>query len=201
MMALYRLFVAALLLRSANIDGYSKSHDYPKKILAYLLTLNYWRHHDMPVWKLMENNVCLFNEELGEMYYSILSRCVLGDNIKSNFDHMNKIFKLLPVYRSIREEMFQDNNNKQSITWHHKIPIDSQDVNATVFFYNRLIRYIVEGKHKSYPVGKDYISQAACNANSNKNFVPLIFTKTIVDSIIPMVISVKKTIEGTLLNE
>ena len=199
--ALYRLFVAAYMLRAVIIDGYSKSHDYPKKMLAYLLTLNYWRHHDMPIWKLMENNICLFNEELGEMYYSILSRCVLGDNIKSNFDHMNKIFKLLPVYRSIREEMFQDNNNKDSITWHHKVPVDSQDVTATIFFFNRLIRHIVEGKHRSYPVGKEYISQNVCSANATRTFVPLIFSKAVVDDITPLVASVKSTIAGTFMND
>ena len=189
------------MLRSVTIPGYSRNHDYPKKIMTYLLTLNYWRHNDMPIWKMMEHNICILNEELGELYYSILSRCVLGDNIKCNFDHMNKIYKLLPIYRDIREEMFVDNNNKDSITWHHQIPVDAPDVTATAFFFNRLIRYIVEGKHRSYDVEKEYKSQIDCTMKATKSYIPLVYNTMIIDEMNPLITTIKTNITTNFLKD
>ena len=79
-MALYRLFLVSYMLKNVKFAGYGTPHDYPKMMLCHILIMSYWLSSELPVWNVMENNMCVFNEELGETYYSVLSRCVLGDN-------------------------------------------------------------------------------------------------------------------------
>ena len=135
-MALYRLFLVSYMLRNIKIPGMGTPHDYPKMMLCQILMMVYWLSCGLPVWKVMEHNICVFNEEMGETYYSILARCVLGDNIKSDFDHMNKIFSLLPLYKNVKDDISNDSNNKPfSHTWHHNVPVDAEEVTATVTFF------------------------------------------------------------------
>ena len=43
----------------------------------------------------------LFNEEIGEMSFAQLSRCVLGDTAKAKFQHMHTQYKLTNLFTSI----------------------------------------------------------------------------------------------------
>ena len=50
----------------------------------------------------------MFNEEVGEHSFSMLSRIVLGDTIKCSFSHMNKLYALANAYRTNIEDMTSD---------------------------------------------------------------------------------------------
>ena len=50
----------------------------------------------------------MFNEEVGEHSFSILSRIVLADTIKCSFSHMNKLYALVNAYRANIEDMTSD---------------------------------------------------------------------------------------------
>ena len=175
-MALYRLFLVSYMLRNIKIPGMGTPHDYPKMMLCQILMMVYWLSCGLPVWKVMEHNICVFNEEMGETYYSILARCVLGDNIKSDFDHMNKIFSLLPLYKNVKDDISNDVNNKAfSHTWHHNIPVDAEEVTATVFFFKRLINDVVDGKYRSYAYSDKYPTIGTCIATRTTGYVPLVY--------------------------
>jgi hypothetical protein len=60
------------------------------------------------VHKMLKASIGMLSEESGENSFSLLSRSVLGDNHKSNFDHMNKLFALLPVYRQVCKDLSVD---------------------------------------------------------------------------------------------
>ena len=175
-MALYRLFLVSYMLRSVKIPGLGTPHDYPKMMLCHILMMAYWLSAELPVWNVMENNMCVFNEELGETYYSVLSRCVLGDNIKSDFDHMNKMFSLLPLYKNVKDDISGDTQNKKfSHSWHHNVSSESDEVSATLFFFKRLINDVVDSKYKSYEFTDKYASIGACIATRTTDYVPLVY--------------------------
>jgi hypothetical protein len=140
MMALYRLFLAGTMLRNVKVRGTRKAHDYPKMQLTNILILEYWRSIDHVAWKIIIRNMSMVNEELGEMTFSVLSRCVLGDTLKSQFEHLSKMYTLLPVYREVKNDIRDDNGVASTISWRYNVNPDGEEVNAVTFFFNQLIR-------------------------------------------------------------
>lgn len=174
--ALYRLFLVSYMLRNVKIEGMGLPHDYPKMMLCQMLAMSYWSEWDLPVWRLMLHFLSVFNEEMGEAYYSVLSRCVLGDNIKSDFDHMNKIFTLLPLYKQIKDDLSADVDTKKfSLTWHHNVKVDAEEITATSFFFNRVINQIVNGTYRSYAYTTQYSTVGPCLATRTTEYVPLVY--------------------------
>ena len=51
---------------------------YPKAIMMKLLLLVHQRQFDLPTWRMFVTSPAVFNEEIGEMSFAQLSRCVLG---------------------------------------------------------------------------------------------------------------------------
>ena len=147
---LYRLFIASSMLYNVNVPGRRSAHNYPKMQLSYLLILQYWKSIDHCTYKMMLNNMGIFNEELGEIGFSILARASLGDHIKDDFDHMSKLYKLMPVYRDLKREVLRDNNIATSLSWRHKIDIGGDEVMTCGLFFKKIIRQIVAGTYRSY---------------------------------------------------
>jgi hypothetical protein len=200
MEALYLLFAASYMLRNVKVQGLTKSHDYPKMQLSEMMMLEYWRSSGHVIWDMMEGNMSMFNEEFGEIFFGILSRCVLGDHIKSSFEHMNDIYKLLPVYRAIRDEIMKDHDNsKHSLNWHHKIPVDSDEVAATALFFKGMIRRIYANTFESYEVNAGSYKYPAVLKGMNKYNVPVVFNPNVADELAPLFANIKHTLRGHFL--
>lgn len=114
------------------------------------MVLQYWIKNDHCAFQMMKSNMGIYNEEAGEMSFAILSRYVLGDSVKDNFDHMNKVFALLPVFRDIKNDVQTDNNIRSSLSWRHQVKDNSDEVEAAGVFFKAVIRNIVQGRHTSY---------------------------------------------------
>ena len=201
MEALYRLFTVCFMLRSVSVEGLSKSHDYPKMQLTEMLMLEYWRKSGHAIWDMMDGNMSMFNEEFGEIFFSILSRCVLGDHVKSEFDHMNDIYTLLPIYRAVKKEIMKDHDNsKHSLNWHHTIPVDSEEVHATVFFFKQLIREVRANTYQSYEIQPSHKMPAVIYTRNTRN-VPIVFNPEIGDNLDPVFIGIRQTLCGVFLHK
>ena len=199
-MALYRLFIVSYMLKNARIEGMSAPHDYPKMMLCHMLAMDHWCQYSLPGWRMMEKNICVFNEEMGETYYSILSRCVLGDNIKSDFDHMTKLFKLLPIYKQVKDDVYADvDNSKFSLNWHHKVSIQDAETTATSFFFKRLIKSIVDGTYRSYSYTTKYPTIGACIDTSTKTYVPLVYKTDVLEDVNGMIVKIRKAISSNFM--
>jgi hypothetical protein len=148
--ALYKLFVVCCMLHNIKQPGSRGSHNYPKIQLVHLLILQYWKENNSSVVEMMKHNTGIFNEELGETTFSILSRCVLGDTILDNFDHMSKMYSLLPILRDLKDDVMNDIGVTNSISWRHTIPEASDEVISTGLFFKRTISQIVKGTYKVY---------------------------------------------------
>ena len=148
--ALYRLLLACCMLHNVKNSGTTRAHHYPKVMLAYLLVVQHWRDTNYPGYQMMLENMGIYNEELGEMTFAILARSVLGDHTKDDFDHMNSLFKLLPVYRDVKSDVLADHNAMNSLNWRHKINKHGEEVLSTELFFKQAIRQMVNGTYTSY---------------------------------------------------
>ena len=51
---------------------------YSRSIMMQLLNLMHQREHNLPSWQMFSKSTAVFNEEVGEHSFAILSRLVLG---------------------------------------------------------------------------------------------------------------------------
>jgi hypothetical protein len=84
------------------------SYTYTRAMIKNFQILMFHAKTKTEVHKMFNANIGMLSEESGENSFSLLSRSVLGDNHKSDFDHMNKLFALLPVYRNICTDLSVD---------------------------------------------------------------------------------------------
>jgi hypothetical protein len=148
--ALHRLFIVGTMLYHTKVKGRSRAHNYPKIQLTHMLVMQHWIDSGHCTYEMMKTNMGIFNEESSEIGFSILARCVNNDPTKADFDHMNRIYSLLPVYREIKDDVLNDNNVKTSLSWRHKIKPESEEVQTAELFFKKTIRQIVRGTHRSY---------------------------------------------------
>ena len=148
--ALYRLCVACCMLHNCKNSGTRRAHQYPKIMLSFMLVLQHWRETDYCGYRMMLHNMGIYNEELGELTFAILARSVLGDHTRDDFDHMDRLFKLLPVYRDVKSDVVADNRASNSLNWRHKIKKDGEEVKTTELFFKQAIRQMVNNTFTSY---------------------------------------------------
>ena len=167
-----KLFMVGCMLRAFKIGGSNRGHQYPKIQYTYLLLLYYWKSIDFCTFKMLKHNTGIFNEELGEITFSILCRCVNGDPTKDDFEHMQKVFRTLPVLRDIKDDVVQDNGIATSLSWRHKIKKDGEEVNTVALFFQQTIRRIVAGHYQSYDnTVRSYKNRNIAILKSNKTDV------------------------------
>ena len=147
---LHRLFCVSVMLRNAKTNNRGKAHNYPQLILSYLLILAYQRKHNLYPYQMLIRNQTIYNEDLGEITFSVLSRCVLGDNNKSNFDHLNQMYTLLPYVKQVVNSISDDTGVPNTLNWRKTIPISGTEVTHTGDYFKKLIQLVVAGQFRSY---------------------------------------------------
>ena len=174
--ALYKLFIASCMLRAVEVPGKSQAHNYPKMQLSYMLLLSYWKSVGHCTYEMFKHCTGIFNEELGEITFSILSRVSIGDHTKDNFEHMNKMYNLIPVFRDLKSEVLRDNNVSTSLSWRHKIDTAGEEVQSAVLFFKKCIRQIENGRFMSYSRRvATYTSAANAALHLTREVVPLVW--------------------------
>ena len=149
--ATYKLFIACCMLHKfkVTVSG-GRSHHYPKIQLVHLLVMQHWEEKGSCVTQMMAHNTGIFNEELGETTFSMLSRCTLGDTIKDNFAHMSKMYSLLPLLRDVKDDVVGDIGLADSLSWRHVIDEFGEEVVTSSLFMKRIIRLSTRGTYKVY---------------------------------------------------
>lgn len=94
-----------------------KGHAYQKPLLEQMLLLKHHQYTDSATWYLIKNHFHLFNEEVGEVSLSVLSRLqkpVL--NKRPDIEHWDKAYKLSKVYQSVDDSVMtsREKNNTRS---------------------------------------------------------------------------------------
>jgi hypothetical protein len=90
----------------------NKANPYIRSIIMQLLVILHQKQHNLPAWQILKRSLSLFNEEAGEMSFSVLSRCVLGDTIKHKLEYMNNMYASIHFMQEVDVEMREDNGKK-----------------------------------------------------------------------------------------
>jgi hypothetical protein len=200
---LYRLFVASSMLRQMKIKGKGTAHNYPKMQLTQLLIIEYWRKTGYYACDLMAANTSIVNEELGEATFSLLGRAVLGDSCRSDFQYMRGVYKLIPIYREVKDDLSEQQGKKNTINWHHCIDDDDEAVASTSVFFNRLIRGVRGNWYRSYNgLPECFMSHAKAQDNLTTEYLGLVYQPQLVQNTLQdVLVNIKRTLHCTFLSD
>jgi hypothetical protein len=200
MKALYRLFIAGIYLKNVKVPHKGTAHNYPMMILSYLLILEYWRGIDHVSIRMMKDDTMIVDEELGELCFSVLGRCVLGDTCKSSFEHVSKMFKLLPIYREVRDEIAGETRSS-SIAWRHKVTDDCDEVRSASLFFKRLIKQVIDRTYRSYDGSPSSFNSAqTASTCMTTRYTPIVvIPQVVVDELPKLYAGIESKLCGTWL--
>ena len=134
------------------LRGGKDSTEYIRCILVQLQLLKYHQQHDDALWTMFCNQFSVFNEESGEISFSILARTVLGHSNKSDLEHMNTMYRQINRVRQI-DDSFQNDGGatfKSDKNWHKKFTSDSEMVTTIGQFVKARVREIAIGRFTQY---------------------------------------------------
>jgi hypothetical protein len=154
---------------------------YRRGIIQQLIILLHWIHHNMPMWDMMKHNLSVYNEENGEVSFSILSRCVVGDTKKHEIDHLRAMYRTMNIYMECKQEIADDINSRSirsTTSSHYNVKEDSDEVNETAAFFRSTIRKIQNKQFKMYN-SKCYPSSNDGQQHSTEGHVNKIYKRRV----------------------
>ena len=147
----YRLFTVCVMLRNVKVAGRGMAHNYPQIQLTYMLILAYQFKNNLVSYEMLLNNQSMFNEDMGEITFSVLSRCVLGDNVKCMFSHLDRMYCMIPYVQEVVKDIASDfGSRKNSINWRHTISMQAVEITTTAAYFSNLIRQVESNVYKCY---------------------------------------------------
>lgn len=150
-----------------NREGGHRS--YIQSGLLQVLIMLYQRQHDLPIWQMLMHDTSMLNEETGEMSFSVLSRCVVGDQNAAKFEYLNKMYILIPAFVQMEDDLTGDLcKTGPKFNWRRKVKPDGEEVQAVGAFIKSMIRAAslnrlneYDGKNKDSACYKDAIKGGA----------------------------------------
>ena len=128
-----------------------RSSEYVNAIIMQLLILCHQMDNELPHWHILRDSLSTYNEEAGEISFSMLARAVLGDTLKNKIEHMDKMYTLIHTFRSVEEDLHTDTDRKgKSTSWRHSVDASSEEVVSTVAHFSEIIRGLQQGTFKVY---------------------------------------------------
>ena len=129
--------------------------EYEKALLASLLVWARNKHGKSFLWKMFKQNACAFNEEAGEVAFSVLARQVSKGGLRGDLESCDKAFKLSKVNIQVADDFNVDLcGDHMGDSKRFTVEADGESVNATVAFFESAIRQILVSRYREY--GSDY---------------------------------------------
>ena len=144
------------------------STEYIRCIIMQLNLLKYDQCQDNVKWKMFVNQFSVFNEEAGEISFSILARTVSGHSNKTDLEHMNTMYQQINRVRQIDDDFEAEGGAifKSGKHWHKKYNEDSEMVVTIGQFVKARVREIVTGRFTQYDGDKaGYTNKEAAQAH------------------------------------
>lgn len=189
------------MLKESKSPHRGEAHHYPKLILANLCILAYWTETSYVAKCMMDRNISLVNEELGEITFSMLSRCVLGDHFKFSIDHMNDMYQMLPVYRDIKMDISSDVYSTTSISWRNAINPQGADVSAVAHFFRQRILEVQRLNFTSYDGSPEcFKSRHAASAHLTTAVTPVVYLPNVLELLPGMFDRISGEVNGFFLH-
>jgi hypothetical protein len=147
-----RLLKVFYLMKGFNVK--SGTQQYRRAIMLQMMIFLYIKKYGLPQWEMFLENLAVYNEESGEISFSILSRCVLGDTMKFDFDHLNKMYRMMNVYLQCRDAVAEDSHGRTMRSRSHQShEVNSVEVQTTVAHFKNVINKMRCGQFRWYVNG------------------------------------------------
>ena len=141
----YKLLSIFLLL-----DG-PQSREYQKALTVSVHLWEWMKAKDHPGWTIFKHNASVFNEESGEICFSVLAREIAGSGVRSDCEAVSRKFGLIKSKIEVGKELEVEMCGEDFSSNHHgKVLATSDDVQATVQFFKRMIRRVQDGTHRHF---------------------------------------------------
>lgn len=128
-----------------------KESAYVHSVIAQVLIVLYQHKKQLPQWRMMLDNLGVFDEEAGEIGFGILARCVVGDTRASKFEHLNDMYCLVHEYMEVDAEVRAcATGTLAKDSWRKTFKVDSPEVVGAASFLRLLTRRLAHGDAKVY---------------------------------------------------
>ena len=128
-----------------------KSSRYVQSMLAQILIVLDQRERNTPAWQMLRTNLSVFNEEAGEITFSILARCVLGDTSKNQVEQLSKVYSLLHAYTETERQLGEMvSPGKLRKAGRKRLKEDNEVLAASKVFMKQWVRKLGAGTLRMY---------------------------------------------------
>jgi hypothetical protein len=124
-----------------NLLCEGRSNKYVQSTLFHLMVFAYQKQAGLPHYKMIEESMSVINEESGEISFSVLSRCMLGDTTKKKVEHMSDMYRNIHSLRHLDSELRRKDNgsNHGRGSWRRKFgPEDNTAVQVKHFLVGHI---------------------------------------------------------------
>ena len=130
--------------------GGRQCSEYIRGMLTHINVMAHLERVAHPVWTMWKTNVSAFNEEAGELAFSVLARMTNANASRSDLKLANAKFRLIRTQLTTGDDLHCDLSRHQQGSGHHhqKIKADSPDVIATSAHFLQAIRQMVANKFR-----------------------------------------------------
>jgi len=142
---MYKLLIVFLILDS------SQSREYQRALTMSIHLWEWMRVNDHAGWQIFRQNASAFNEESGEIAFSVLARDLASSGIRSDVKSVSRKFGMIKakmtVAKGLEVELCGDGFSSND---HCVVKVKSPEVEATVAFFKGMIRKLHRSCYHHY---------------------------------------------------
>jgi hypothetical protein len=129
-----------------------RSNSYIQSVLMHTMIQMHQSQYELPHYKMLKTSLSMTNEEPGEITFSVLSRCCLGDTTKKKIGHVSDMYRNIHNVRSLDDELRRsvDGSNHGRKNWRRRFPPEDETVCAVRAFLKGRIRAIKANQAQKY---------------------------------------------------
>lgn len=132
------------------LDG-PQSREYQRALTVSLHLWEWMKARGHPAWHIFKHNASAWNEESGEICFSVLAREVASNGVRADCAAVSRKFNLIRPKMQVARDLKLDLCGEDFTSKKHaKVQRNSSDVQATVVFFNKMIRQLTNGTHRHF---------------------------------------------------
>ena len=162
----YRLLAVFLLL-----DG-SQSREYQRALLTSICLWEWMKSQQHPMWGVFKNNASVFNEESGEVAFSVLARDIASSGVRSDCEAVSRKFRMIKpkmvVAKGLKLDLCGEDFSSAS---HCMVDEKSPDVVAATAFFKKMIRDLLLQSHHHFGSSCGFLDKKARSKNAARQQV------------------------------
>jgi hypothetical protein len=183
----------ANLLRIFILIGGRQCSEYVRALTASLLLWCNWKKENHPCWQVFEQNANAFNEESGEIAFSVLARSC-AKSVRADCNAVAGIFRRQKCSMELAADLNYEIACEDFVPKNvRRIKHDSAEVQATVAYFKSIIRQISAGTYRHYDDACGVLDKSARARGDARATVTMRSVDSIYRSVIP---SMRQEMDG-----